>query len=91
MDITINPLSKAIGAEILGVDLSEKVDSEDLFRINLAMQKSLVLVFRNQKLEPNNLLSAVRLFGDTMEQHLTDTLMESHPEIAVLDLSLIHI
>ena len=49
------------------------------------MQKSLVLVFRNSKLEPNNLLSAVRLFGDTMEQHLTDTLMESHPEIAVLD------
>ena len=85
MDVTINPLSKAIGAEILGVDLSEKVDSEDLFHINLAMQKSLVLVFRNQKLEPNNLLSAVRLFGDTMEQHLTDTLMESHPEIAVLD------
>ncbi len=85
MDVTINPLSKAIGAEILGVDLSEKVESEDLFHINLAMQKSLVLVFRNQKLEPNNLLSAVRLFGDTMEQHLTDTLMESHPEIAVLD------
>lgn len=85
MDVTINPLSKAIGAEILGIDLSEKVDPEDLFHINLAMQKSLVLVFRNQKLEPNNLLSAVRLFGDTMEQHLTDTLMESHPEIAVLD------
>ena len=85
MDVTINPLSKAIGAEILGVDLSEKVDSEDLFHINLAMQKSLVLVFRNQKLEPNNLLSAVRLFGDTMEQHLTDTLMKNHPEIAVLD------
>ena len=85
MDVTINPLSKAIGSEILGIDLSEKVDSEDLFHINLAMQKSLVLVFRNQKLEPNNLLSAVRLFGDTMEQHLTDTLMESHPEIAVLD------
>ena len=84
MDVTINPLSKAIGAEILGVDLSGNVDSEDLFHINLAMQKSLVLVFRNQKLEPNNLLSAVRLFGDTMEQHLTDTLMESHPEIALL-------
>ena len=50
MDVTINPLSKAIGAEILGVDLSEKVDPEDLFHINLAMQKSLVLVFRNQKI-----------------------------------------
>ena len=62
MDVTINPLSKAIGAEILGIDLSEKVDSEDLVHINLAMQKSLVLVFRNQKLEPNNLLSAVRLW-----------------------------
>ena len=36
MDVNINPLSKAIGAEILGVDLSEKVDSEDLFHIYLA-------------------------------------------------------
>ena len=34
MDVTINPLSKAIGAEILGIDLSEKVDPEDLFHSN---------------------------------------------------------
>ena len=85
MGISINPLSNAIGSEILGADLSQPVSSEDFSAINSAMKKSLVVVFRGQKLEPNNLLSAVRLFGDTMEQHLTDTLMEGHPEIAVLD------
>ena len=31
MDVTINPLSKAIGAEILGVDLSEKVNRKTSF------------------------------------------------------------
>ena len=31
------------------------------------------------------LLAAMRLFGETMEQHLTNTLMKDHPEIAVLD------
>ena len=31
------------------------------------------------------LLAALRRFGETMEQHLTDVLMETHPEIAVLD------
>ena len=85
MGISINPLSNAIGSEILGADLSQQVSSEDFSAINSAMKKSLVVVFRGQKLEPNNLLSAVHLFGDTMEQHLTDTLMEGHPEIAVLD------
>ena len=85
MGISINPLSNAIGSEILGADLSQPVSSEDFSAINSAMKKSLVVVFRDQKLEPNNLLSAVHLFGNTMEQHLTDTLMEGHPEIAVLD------
>ncbi len=85
MGISINPLSNAIGSEIFGADLSQQVSSEDFSAIHSAMKKSLVVVFRGQKLEPNNLLSAVRLFGDTMEQHLTDTLMEGHPEIAVLD------
>ena len=67
MGISINPLSNAIGSEILGADLSQPVSSEDFSAIDSAMKKSLVVVFRGQKLEPNNLLSAVHLFGDTME------------------------
>ena len=35
--------------------------------------------------EAQQLLDAVRLFGETMEQHLSAVLMDEHPEIAVLD------
>ena len=38
-----------------------------------------------ENMEPAQYLAAVRLFGETMEQHLSDMLMDEHPEIAVLD------
>ena len=50
MDVTINPLSKAIGAEILGVDLSEKVDSEDLFSYQFSNAKIACVGFSKFKI-----------------------------------------
>lgn len=85
MSVTVTPLSATIGAEIQGVDLSGPVSLNDLTVIKQALIDNLVLVIRDQKLDPGGLLSAVRLFGETMEQHLTGTLMKDHPEIAVLD------
>ena len=85
MSVTVNPLSDSIGAEVHGADLSEPTSLGDLAIIKQALINNLVLVIRNQKLDPSGLLSAVRLFGETMEQHLTGTLMKDHPEIAVLD------
>lgn len=85
MSLTITPLAESIGVEIVGADLSKPVPPGDLARIKQALLDHLVMVVRDQSLDPAQLLAAVRLFGDTMEQHLTDTLMEDHPEIAVLD------
>ena len=85
VSITVTPLSEAIGAEIVGVDLSLPVSGNDLQIINSAIEKYLVIVVRAQRFSPKSLLSAVRLFGETMEQHLTDTLMDDYPEIALLD------
>ena len=86
MALTITPLSETIGAEIVGADFSQPIMSrEDVTIIQQALINHLVIVIRDQSLDPRQLLIALRLFGDTMEQHLTDTLLETHPEIAVLD------
>jgi taurine dioxygenase len=85
VSISVTPLSEAIGAEIIGVDLSLPVSVDDLQIIHTAIEQNLVVVLRDQRFDPQSLLSAVQLFGETMEQHLTDTLMDEHPEIALLD------
>ena len=85
MALTITPLSDTIGAEVGGADLSRSAPAGDVAAIRQALIDHLVIVIRDQSLDPEQLLAALRLFGDTMEQHLTDTLMEAHPEIAVLD------
>ena len=56
MGISINPLSNAIGSEILGADLSQQVSSEDFSAINSAMKKSLVVTTINK---PNKNVSNI--------------------------------
>ena len=85
MALTITLLSDTIGAEVVGANLSQSAPAGDVDAIRQALIDHLVIVIRDQSLDPEQLLAALRLFGDTMEQHLTDTLMEAHPEIAVLD------
>ena len=85
MTLKIVPLTETIGVEIAGIDLSKPVSQEDLSRMKQSLLDHLVMIVRNQSLKPKDLLTAVRLFGQTMGQHLTDTLMEDYPEIAVLD------
>ena len=85
MAISVTPLSDALGASIDGVDLAKPVSDSDLAVMEQAITDYLLIVVRRQNLDPRQLLTALRLFGDTMQQHLTDMLMEEHPEIAVLD------
>ena len=85
MTVSIKPLSDALGVEVTGVDLSRPVKPDDLAAMKRAHADHLVMVVRGQKLDPEQYLAAARLFGDTMPQHLSDMLMEEHPEIAVLD------
>ena len=87
MAVLITPLSENIGAEVMGVDFSQPLPAADLADIEQALLDHLVVVVRDQSLDPKQLLAATRLFGETMEQHLTYTLMDGHPEIAVLDSS----
>lgn len=85
MSIAITPLSDALGVAVTGVDLAQTVLPADLKTMKQALRNQLVMVIRGQSLSPQQYLSAIRLFGETMPQHLTDWLMPEHPEIAILD------
>ena len=85
MPVTLNDLTPSLGVEAVGVDLSGAVAVEDLDAMREALSRRLVMVVRDQNLNPKSYLDAARLFGDLMPQHLTNLLMADHPEIAVLD------
>ncbi|MBT5107504.1 MAG: TauD/TfdA family dioxygenase [Rhodospirillaceae bacterium] len=85
MTVSISPISDALGAEATGIDLTQPITDADKDALRQAVLDNLVLVIRDQHLNPEQYLAAVRLFGDTMPQHLTHLLMKEHPEIAVLD------
>jgi taurine dioxygenase len=83
--LSMQPLNDALGVEVTGIDLSLPISTKDKAAMEQALIDHLVLVVRDQSYSPAQYLTAVRHFGDTMEQHLSDLLMDDHPEIAVLD------
>lgn len=85
MTLSIEPLSGPLGVEVRGIDLSSPISRDQKAALEQALSDRLVMIVRDQHYSPSQYLTAVRHFGHTMEQHLTDLLMDDHPEIAVLD------
>jgi taurine dioxygenase len=81
LDYTIEKLSPHTGAEVRGLDLREPVDAATRTRLNRAFVEHSVLVIRDQKLDPAQLLAAVQLFGDVFPQHNTKFALPECPMI----------
>jgi alpha-ketoglutarate-dependent taurine dioxygenase len=77
----ITPLTSHTGAEVVGVDLVQPVDASLRDRLCRAFVQHSVLVFRNQRLSPRQLLDAVRLFGEVFPQHNTRFALPECPQI----------
>ena len=65
--ITVEPISGALGAEIRGVDLSQRLTSEVAAEIRGALLNHLVIFFPNQELTPQEQLAFAQHFGSPME------------------------
>jgi len=78
--LEIKKIAGALGAEILGIDLSKPL-SQDLAReIRRAFLEHLVVFFRGQNLTPAQLLAFARGMGEPVEYPFVKGLPE-HPEI----------
>ena len=61
--VTVNPMAGAIGAEIVGVDLSQPQPDAVWSEIRRAFRDRLVIVFRDQTLTPQQQISFAGRFG----------------------------
>ena len=66
-NILVNPLSDALGAEVLGVDLAQLLDNGTMKAIEDAWHEHLVLVFRNQRISNDDQVRFCKFFGDLEE------------------------
>ena len=81
MDVVIRNLTEHTGAEVRGIDFAVPIDEATRAKLNQAFVDRGVLVVRDQRLSPRQLLSAVRLFGDVFPQHNTRFALPDCPEI----------
>ena len=84
MPIEIRPLSAALGAEVVGVDLSRPLDDNTFARIHEAHLEHLVLAIRDQDLTPEQHIAFSRRFGELDIHVLDQFLLPGHPEILVV-------
>lgn len=80
----IRPTTDHTGAEVLGIDLARPVGPEDRAALNRAFAEHSVLVVRGQSLGPQQVLDAVKLFGDVFQQHNTRFAIPECPQIHYL-------
>jgi taurine dioxygenase len=74
--LEIRPLSSALGAEIFGVDLADRLDEETVRALRAALLEHLVIFFRDQELSPHRLLALAERFGEVVEYPLIKGLPE---------------
>ena len=67
-DLTIRPLSYALGAEIADIDLTADLDDAVVGAIRTAWNEHHILLFRGQKLTPASHIAFSRRFGD-LDRH----------------------
>lgn len=61
---TIQPVAGALGAEVSGIDVSQKLSDPQRTRLNQAFVEHQVLFFRDQTLTPVQHLEFTRVFGE---------------------------
>ena len=83
-NLTIVPLSSALGAQISGVDISQPLNLEQRDAIEQALLKHQVLFFRDQPIEPQQQARFAACFGD-LHIHPIYPNVPEQPEVLILD------
>jgi alpha-ketoglutarate-dependent taurine dioxygenase len=81
MAVAIAPLSPHTGAEVTGADLAQPIDAGLQARLYESFVRRSVLVFRDQQLAPEQMLAAVRMFGEVFAQHNARFALPECPQI----------
>ena len=80
----ILPFPGSVGAEIIGLDLSRPVNDQDFARIHRAHLDHHVVVFRDQRITPQQQIDFSRRFGPLQIHVLKSFQLTGHPEIMIV-------
>jgi taurine dioxygenase len=80
----IRPFDAPLGAEVLGLDLSQALSAADFARLHRAHLDYHVLVFRDQRITPAQHIEFSRRFGPLQIHVLKQFQLAGHPEILVV-------
>ncbi len=82
--IEIRPFDAPLGAEVLGMDLSRPLTTAEFSRIHRAHLDHHVLVFRDQRITPQQHVDFSRRFGPLQIHVLKNFQLQNHPEILIV-------
>ena len=80
----IQAFDAPLGAEVIGLDLTRAVSAEDFKRLHEAHLEHHVLVFRDQRITPQQQIDFSRLFGPLQIHVLQQFQLADHPEILIV-------
>lgn len=80
----VRPFDAPVGAEIIGLDISQPIGAEDFKRIHRAHLDHHVLVFRSQQVTPQAHIDFSRRFGPLEIHVLHQFHLKDHPEILIV-------
>jgi taurine dioxygenase len=81
--LAVRPLSPALGAEILGVDLREELDERAFAQIREAWHRHLVILLRDQELSETDEVRFAERFGPPAVIH-TKEFVRNHPAVMLI-------
>lgn len=84
MPIQIKPTGAALGAEIIGADLTRPLSDAEFAQIHAAFYEHEVIFFRGQELSDEDHIRFSARFGALRKLKLTNVLHVRHPEIMVI-------
>ncbi|MBO1114195.1 TauD/TfdA dioxygenase family protein [Bordetella petrii] len=84
MKLELKPLAASIGAEVLNIDLSQRLDAEAARALDDAFNEHSVLLFRGQNISEGEHIAFSQHFGKLEIHVLRQYLLPDHPEILVI-------
>lgn len=80
----VRPFDAPVGAEIVGLDISRPINDADFARIHRAHLDHHVVVFRDQRVSPDDQVQFSRRFGPLEIHVLHQFQLRGHPEILIV-------
>jgi taurine dioxygenase len=78
---TITPLTDRTGAEVVGLDFTQPIDTQARAVLNRAFAEHHVLVMRDQTFGPDEFKTAAQVFGELQQHDKKEHHVPGHPDV----------